>query len=313
MKLENGILWCDATTNAVTGCDKVSPGCKNCYAEAGTRARVLRSQGKETWGPRGLREPVNFEPVFRRLDKLCICDRCHETYPVEWLKQKVAEDNHDRLARCGACGGSLRRIRLFADSNSDWLDPKWPVETLAKFLDAIRLAPNVDIQILTKRIELFYDRMEEVLVTTTEELQRWVQKWMDGQVVPSNVWLGVSVEDQKRADERIPLLLTTPAAVRFLSVEPLLDEITFHSRPCIPSEGGFTAVNEWLEKIDWVIVGAESGAKRRDCGVAAIVDVIQQCQRANIPVYVKQDCAFMPGQQWRIPDELWARKEFPRL
>lgn len=55
MKIENSIGWCDATINAVTGCDKVSRGCKNCYAEVGTRARVLRAQGKETWGPQGIR------------------------------------------------------------------------------------------------------------------------------------------------------------------------------------------------------------------------------------------------------------------
>lgn len=56
MKLSNPIGWCDDTTNAVTGCDKVSPGCKNCYAAAGTRARVLRAQGIETWGPTGVRQ-----------------------------------------------------------------------------------------------------------------------------------------------------------------------------------------------------------------------------------------------------------------
>ena len=77
MKLESNIGWTDQTTNCVTGCDRISPGCRNCYAADGTRARVLRSQGKETWGPKGERVPVNFEPVFRRLNKLCVCDFCH--------------------------------------------------------------------------------------------------------------------------------------------------------------------------------------------------------------------------------------------
>jgi protein gp37 len=86
MKIENNIGWCDETGNKVTGCDKVSPGCKNCYAEKGTRARVLRAMGIETWGPKGKRHPVaDFSKKVRRLNKLCVCDKCHNAYPVEWL------------------------------------------------------------------------------------------------------------------------------------------------------------------------------------------------------------------------------------
>lgn len=309
MKIENNIGWCDETTNAVTGCDKVSPGCKNCYAEAGTRARVLRAQGKETWGAKGERVPVNFEPVFRRLNKLCVCDQCHESGPFS--VENVTHRFRDPLS---LCNGSFRRIRLFADSNSDWLDPKWPVETLARFLDAIRLAPNVDVLLLTKRIELFKKRFTAVMDERCEGdypepdyLFEFVEKWISKQA-PSNVWLGVSVEDQKRADERIPLLLETPAAIRFLSVEPLLEEVDLsHYLPHYREPGRCKHV-----KVNWAIVGGESGKKRRDCGVNAIESATEQCVHAGVPVYVKQDSAFASGQQGRISDAFWKRKEFPR-
>src|SRR6266550_5894008 len=172
MKLENNIGWCDATTNAVTGCDKVSPGCKNCYAEAGTRARVLRSKGVETWGLKGERVPVNFEPVFRRLNKMLICDKCHNAERVEKLSLATKLGQRSYCTACQA-RDSFRRIRIFADSNSDWLDPKWPVEVLARFLDAIRLAPNVDVLLLTKRIELFNKRLESAMNLMVERLKMY--------------------------------------------------------------------------------------------------------------------------------------------
>lgn len=301
-KIENGIGWCDATVNALTGCTEVSPGCARCYAKVGTRARVLRAQGKETWGAKGERVPVNFEPVFRRLNKLCVCDSCKEAHPIEWLTNRSEGLQSLGPIKCrnAKCDGRLRRIRLFADSNSDWLDPKWPVETLARFLDAIRLAPNVDVLLLTKRIACFWQRLLDVRnkVNGSSALYAWLLAWSGGKP-PSNVWLGVSVEDQKRADERIPLLLQTPAAIRFLSVEPLLEEVN---------------VIEHFPQVNWVIVGLESGKNRRDPlnGVAPLVYVAEECVAAGVPVYVKQDCAFASGQQGRIPDALWKRKEFPR-
>lgn len=312
MKLENSIRWCDATTNAVTGCDKVSPGCKNCFAAVGTRARVLRAQGIETWGAHGVRQPVDFEPVFRRLNKLCVCDNCAHAQPFEMCGEECRRPDIGATERDMCCAGKLRRIRLFADSNSDWLDPKWPVETLARFLDAIRLAPNVDVILLTKRIENWRARLGDVAIwyeplPSGNAMYAWIWEWIKGNP-PPNLWLGVSVEDQKRADERIPLLLKTPAAVRFLSVEPLLEEINI--KPWLPRWDQSASINNLVQ---WVIVGGESGAGRRDCGVEAIVSVAEQCVAAGVPIYVKQDCHRLPGQQGRIPDAWWNRKEFPKI
>lgn len=297
MKIENNIGWCDETINAVTGCDKVSPGCKNCYAESGTRARVIRAQGIETWGPKGVRHPVNFEPVFRRLNKLCICDKCHTTHTHDMLEMGVE-------IKCGECrGGKLRRIRLFADSNSDWLDERWPIETLARFLDAIRLALNVDVILLTKRQNNFNERVGQVAFgNLNSPLLNWCRDWINGNP-PQNVWLGVSVENQAMAEKRLPELLRIPAAVRFLSCEPLLEELTLKGdRSMCP-----------IDDFDWVIVGGESGSNRRAIGVESITSVADQCIAARVPVYVKQDCAFKSGQQGRITDKYWALKQFPKL
>ena len=296
MKIENPIGWTDCTTNAVTGCDKVSPGCKNCYAAVGTRARVLRAQGIETWGPAGVRYPVNFEPTFRRLNKLCVCDKCHTSAGIEFLGGScIYQPNHVH-GDSSNCQGTFRRIRLFADSNSDWLDKKWPVETLARFLDAIRLAPNVNVLLLTKRIEDF----KELLIECVEKVNdAFVAKWLGGDP-PENVWLGVSAENQAEWDKRTSILRDTPAAIHFVSAEPLLEYI-------------HTGLNyEGLENIDWVIVGGESGLNRRQIEVSAIENIVDQCVNAGVPVYCKQDVHFLAGQQGRISNHHWSFKQFPR-
>ena len=325
MKIENSIGWCDETTNAVTGCDKVSPGCKNCYAATGTRARVLRAQGIETWGENGSRMPVAGMPEkLRRLNKLCVCGACRTGYQLDSYNAQVNACDKNLSKPPGApyrCQGKLRRIRLFADSNSDWLDPKWPVAVLANFLNEIRLAPNVDVLLLTKRPENFRERLTAVKKFIDDPKANgndgyiqfcFVSNWLEGRP-PTNTWLGVSVENQKCADERIPELLKITAAVRFLSCEPLLEELSFEGKRLewlAPFKETDADLNR-TPRVDWVIVGGESGKDRRDCGVGAIVNVAEQCHAADVPVYVKQDCAFKSGQQGRIPDAIWALKQFP--
>lgn len=330
MKLENPIGWTDATTNAVIGCSRTSPGCKNCYAEICPPARRLRAKGIETWGPKGVRHPVNFEPVFRRLNKLCICDRCHETYELSGAPRAHF------TARPGGmcfCGGPLRRIRLFADSNSDWLDDRWPVGMLPRFLDAIRLAPNVDTLLLTKRPKNFTERLT-LAIAYNQQTQRfgmafndWGSRWTNG-CAPANVWLGVSVENQPLADQRIPELLRIPAAVRFVSAEPILEPFRLYpahptgtelaqglgadaASRLVPLNDVPAHAHQFRKDIHWVIVGGESGSNFRTVPVEAITSIADQCRAAGVPCYVKQDCGRLPGRQGRIPDEYWKTKEFP--
>lgn len=301
MKIQNSIGWCDETINAVTGCDKVSPGCKNCYAEIGTRARVLRAQGRETWGPKGERVAViGFAGTIHRLNKICICDTCRVIAGFQMIGQPCIYVGPNRE---GKCQGTFRRIRLFADSNSDWLDPKWPPQTLGMFLRQVLSAENLDIQLLTKRPENWRSRLIEAKGALTKEKDYatcdridWWLSPVGSQGTPRHLWIGVSVEDRPRLD-RLEALARIPAAVRFASFEPLLEDL------------GLTAHE--ARGLDWAIVGGESGDKRRDCGLDAIMQTTGALREAGVRTYVKQDCAFKPGQQGRIQDYIWALKQFP--
>jgi protein gp37 len=193
--------------------------------------------------------------------------------------------------------GTPRRIRLFADSNSDWLDDRWPIETLAAFLQAIHDAPNVDVLLLTKRPENWLPRVLLSLnhlapaPSVNDEVCAWIENWIGGDA-PKNIWLGVSCENQEMADKRIPELLKIPAAVRFVSAEPLLGPIDFYAVEPVAKLGGYQ--NYPPDPIQWVIVGGESGKNHRPCSVEWIKDIADQCQAAGVPVWVKQDAAHKP-------------------
>jgi protein gp37 len=343
MILQNNIGWTDVSANAVIGCSKVSTGCKNCFAATDTPARVLRSRGVETWGPAGVRHPVaGFAEKVRRLNKLCVCKECKRSYPFQAIT-----NGPEGIGHCPKCAGHLRRIRLFADSNSDWLDDLWPIETLANFLKAIHDAPNVDFLLLTKRPENWRDRICAAMEHHDKPWMHaggarsvfgsWLGSWleaaspergMDG-IPPKNVWLGVSCENQEWADKRIPELLKIPAAVRFVSAEPLLSAIDFspwinpphwtvmdgptdepedrHREDC-PCQG----TGRMPAALDWIIAGGESGPNFRPCEVRWITDIADQCQAAGVPVWVKQASARLPGGPGDIPDNYWAMNQTPK-
>lgn len=298
MSEKTNIEWATHTFNPWLGCTKVSPGCKNCYAaelDANRFSKTMDGGTKEKpvshWGKGAPRHRTKGWNV-----------------PLRWDSE------------CGVHPGY--RARVFP-SLMDWLDDEVPIEWLADFLKLIHDTPNLDWLLLTKRPGNFEPRVREVLdlcnLPAPDSFYLWLRAWIKGQS-PANVWVGVSVEDQKRADERIPLLLQIPAKVRFLSVEPLLEKIDLTH--CCADEAMGVEYNaltgdNWSEtplpKIDWLICGGESGKDRRECGVEAICDVARQCVAAGVPVFVKQDSAFKPGQQVRIPNEIWALKQFPKL
>jgi protein gp37 len=111
-----------------------------------------------------------------------------------------------------------------------------------------------------------------------------------------HVWLGVSVEN-RRWLHRLDTLGQVPAVVRFASFEPLLDDLG--------------DLSPWLPHLQWVIIGGESGPDRRPMELAWLLNIVEQCQAAGVPCFVKQDGALRDGQQGRIPDDIWAIKEFP--
>ena len=242
------IEWTERTWNPVTGCTKVSPGCDHCYAEGIAR----RFAGGKAF-PNGF--DVTLHP--ERLDA-----------PLRWRKP----------------------ARVFVNSMSDLFHDDVPDEFIAHVWATMALTPQHTYQVLTKR----HGRMRSLLVN-----------WRDngfgdaiaaamfalpgpGRIIQwplPNVWLGVSVEDQKRAELRIPALLDTPAAVRFLSCEPLLGPVDL--KPwMVFSETTLTM--ELAHRLQWVIVGGESGPGARPMGLDWAQYLVGQCQRTGVPVFVKQ-------------------------
>lgn len=117
-------------------------------------------------------------------------------------------------------------------------------------------------------------------------MQDFIAQWVDeGRQIPDNLWLGVTVENQKCADDRIPVLLGIPAAVRFVSVEPCLEKVNLKLRGYAVSGSIHSTRRIFLR---WVIIGCESGPKRRPCNIEWVRDLVEQCKEAGVPVFVKQ-------------------------
>lgn len=254
------IEWASATWNPWEGCTKVSPGCANCYAAARNRRF-----GMDNWGkgkPRRRTSPANWKK------------------PLLWNKANRPE-------------ATANRPRIFP-SLCDWLDEEVPIEWLADLLKLIHDTPNLDWLLLTKRPENWEARLmaalEYLTLTQPTESCTWLADWLGVEfrgatnpAVPLNVWLGVSVEDQQQADERIPKLLSIPAKVRFLSCEPLLGPVTLDNRVGWLSYGGGKAGG-----VQWVIIGGESGPGARPCDVDWIRSLVRQCRAAGVAPFVKQ-------------------------
>jgi len=178
----------------------------------------------------------------------------HWREPLKWNREAAKADVHRRVF-CASMAD------VFED-RPDLVEPR------ARLAYLIGRTPNLDWLLLTKR---------------PENIARlWITD-----VVPPNVWLGTTVEDQERADERIPKLLLSPAAVRFLSVEPMLGPVDLSLWiPTLEVERETRKPGE--DFVDWVIVGGESGPGARPCAIEWIRDVVRQCREAGVPCFVKQ-------------------------
>jgi len=281
----SNIGWCHHTFNPWIGCSHVSPGCRNCYAEA--------------WARR-----YGFD-VFRRKGPRKITSGSYWSQPARW----------NRLAAEAGV-----RERVFCASLADVFEDHPAVgPTRLRLWKLIAETPALDWLLLTKRPE------------NIARLVPWSGDW------PRNVWIGTSVERQRQAGERIPVLLEAAAnaAVRFLSCEPLLGRVdlgdwlveeTLSANPdddpsadCMDAPDG-AVVNgmsragarwERVTYLDWVIIGGESGPGHRRMAMTWLTDLHRQCDQARVPVYVKQDSGPAPGKQGRIPDGLWTH-QFPR-
>jgi len=215
------IEWTTHTFNPWWGCEKVSPACTHCYAEA-----FAKRVGQKVWGakssrrffgPKKWREPLKW-------DKLA-CDRGERARVFCASMADVFEDREDLL---------LERARLW---------------------ELIAQTPNLDWLLLTKRPELIVEMVPAP----------WLEK------PQANVWYGTTVENQEWAEKRLPHLVNVPAAVRFVSAEPLLGPVDF---------------SRWLPEIHWLIVGGESGGKARPSHLSHFRSAVLQARTAKIAPFV---------------------------
>lgn len=189
--------------------------------------------------------------------------------------------------------------RIFVNSMSDLFHEDVPDDWIDQIF-AIMLQAEHTFQILTKR---------------PERMARYVTRWLAPALTPQmleHIWLGVSVENQATAEARIPWLLKTPAIVRFISYEPALGPLDLYRGGWNWLERLRRPTGGYTEKLNWVIVGGESGPKARPCDVHWLCDVAKQCQSWGVPCWMKQDTSRRSGQQGRIPDEVWAMKQLPQ-
>lgn len=181
--------------------------------------------------------------------------------------------------------------KVFVDDMTDLFGEWVSEEIIQAHFTVFASRPDVTFQILTKRAE----RMCQIL-------NGWKSNGLTlregcGAVVP-NAHLGVSIEDQKNADERLPFLRDTPAAVRWASVEPLLANVQF---------------DHLVAGLDGIVIGGETGRGHRSMPVNSAIGLARRAHESGVSVYAKQDSGPRPGMQGRIPDDVWAMKEWPRM
>lgn len=291
------IEWANRVWNPVTGCTKISPGCQNCYADR--VAKRLRGRcGYDA------DEPFRVTLHPERLEE-----------PLRWRKPGM----------------------IFVCSMGDLFHEDVPFNYIDRVFKRINGSPQHDFLILTKRPERmreYFARSMKFLCAACQGtgcsycLDHGYQNW---EMKPySNVWLGVTAENQEMADERIPILLQIPAAVRFVSMEPMLGPVDLtavrlpdHLQPDwaygMPYGITFDALQpneshiyDSENHLDWVICGSESGPNHRKTKIEWIRDLREQCISANVPFFLKQ--MEINGRMVKMPEldgKIWA--QFPEV
>ena len=299
------IAWTEETWNPVIGCEKVSPGCKNCYAEKmSNRVRgmmYIQSSDKsmETW--------AKYDEVLTldgKWNGKTFCDESALEIPLPWKKPR----------------------KIFVCSMGDLFHDSVPFEFIDKVMAVIWEShcreKGHTYQVLTKRHERMLEYFQSLPWKRVSPIIKSMfgRNWGAGKLAyPENLMLGVSAENQEMADKRIPILLQIPAAVRFASLEPLLGPIDLKKylglqAKCAGDRGckyiglqkefinpkidgayrcpncGKTHTYLIFAGLDWIIVGAESKGSHpgRECNPDWIESIINQCESAKVPCFVKQ-------------------------
>lgn len=259
---ETTIEWAKYTFNPWEGCSRVSPGCVNCYAEA----RDRRLHGGKHWGILAPRKPMSDD---------------YWKAPIAWNRKAQAAGVRENVF----CG-SLHDVFEWSHHEPEALAVQ--VDGRRRLGDMIRATPWLNKLLLTKRPENWKQAFEQMGLSTTEPTP--------------GVWVGVTAEDQKRADERIPILLQIPAAKRFVSYEPALEGVNFKRIEINPPGSGGTvyldALTGWAcsaggrwqayAPIDQIIIGGESGPGARPFNEEWAARTILDCRAAGVAAFFKQ-------------------------
>ncbi|WP_306358969.1 MULTISPECIES: DUF5131 family protein [unclassified Nocardia] len=297
-----GIEWTEATWNPVTGCDRVSPGCDHCYALS--MAARLKAMGSGKYQRDG--DPRTSGPGFG----VTVHPAALEI-PLRWRSPRL----------------------VFVNSMSDLFHADVPEDAVARVFAVMLAASRHTFQVLTKRPGRLRNLMrrtdfaQQVFELAVRDYgmpsERAASSWWP---LP-NVWLGVSAEDQRWAEIRIPTLVDTPAACRFVSCEPLLGEVDLgrflFPNPCPHGCGcrwpehpeqfecacdGPCTAPEWrpVPALGWVIVGGESGPAARPMHPHWALNLLEQCTAAGVPFFFKQWGGRTPKQNGRVLDgQVW--------
>lgn len=262
--MPTNIEWTDESWNPITGCTPISEGCAHCYA---------RSMAKRLAGRYGYPDAPNEFDVTLHPDKL--------NQPLHWKKPRM----------------------IFICSMGDLFHDDVEYEWIFKIFAVMSLCQQHTFQILTKRPEnmkRWFNHYSVGGFTTREIVKSRANKiqglphtpagWQSMPWPLPNVWIGVTTENQETAEERIPWLTRTPAAVHFVSAEPMLEAIDYSNhQPFIQKFGGFRAAKGILSgAVDWVICGFETGPGAREGNPDHARDLRDQCAAAGVPFFFKR-------------------------
>lgn len=280
MSDKSKIEWTDASWNPIRGCSRVSEGCRNCYAEQiaarfsgigqpyeGLAKRIPVTRGELKGNP----------PIGK------VIGEARWTGEVRFIPKLLDQPLRWKRPR-----------KIFVNSMSDLFHEKVDVRWIDQIVAAMMVTPNHTYQVLTKRPE----RMRNYLCNVgARQIEPHMQRLRAGIARLDwpwrNIWWGVSVEDQKTADERIPLLLQTPAAVRWVSYEPALGPVDFSNWLLSPHGDQYGA-----HSIDWIVAGGESGPGARPAHPDWFRAVRDQCGARDVPFFFKQWGEWLPIDQW---------------
>lgn len=276
---KTNIAWTDFSWNPITGCSAVSDGCKNCYAKI-------------------VHERFNDTPFSK----------------VVFHQERLNEPSKRKKA-----------AKIFLGSMTDLFQDNIPFGWLYEIMKVVKDNPQHTFQILTKRPERMRDFFQWLYV---DQPENWVSSFDNLTYLP-NLWIGVTAENQEQANKRIPILLEIPAAIRFVSIEPMIDSVNLGMLITENMGNRFRIVYDpimtgtktlWdtknlvevenINKIDWVIVGGETGSKSkaRKMKINDVYNIYQQCKITEIPFFFKQYGAYKPNRKF----EFESVQEFPK-